>query len=345
WELSRKSNSRAFPSSGHYSKVGKEQTGRLKIVLINSSDKGGGAEKIAFNMHQKLIALGHDSTLLVQKKKSNISTVIEISDNWKEELTAINPDIIHIHNLHGTSISLEQLSIISENTSIIFTLHDSWLTTGSTEHPFELNPSLLSFLNLKEWLKELEKRKNALTGSRIQFTVPSQWLRERFFSAHGIRPFFVPNGIDEIEPTEPSIPSERFILFVANRPVTNPYKDFATLKKGWKLANEKLGSDGCDLICLGGEPSSETIGGHSLQILSPKDAGKVRSYMEASILVVQASKQDNAPITILEAHHVGKFVLGSLAGGIPELLTPIEKEWAYEPENPKQFAGQLIKAI
>ncbi|MBL4587135.1 MAG: glycosyltransferase [Flavobacteriales bacterium] len=272
--LAKRLNKPANISSFSYLQKGKSAAKKRKIASINSTDMGGGAEKICSSIHQKLIRLGHDSVLLVSQKKSNESSIVEIEPDWKTQLVSLNPDVIHVHNLHGTSISLKGISEISNQIPVIFTLHDSWLTTGSTNHPFEIQPSLLSFLQFKDWKREILKRKKAVTNSNIRFTTPSQWMRERLFESHGIKAHYIPNGIDQVASCDTEIPSNRFILFVANRPETNPYKDFDTLKKAWAKANKLLGSKGCDLICLGGSSSQTKIGNNSIFILEKKQNQK-----------------------------------------------------------------------
>jgi glycosyltransferase involved in cell wall biosynthesis len=80
-------------------------------------------------------------------------------------------------------------------------------------------------------------------------------------------------------------------------------------------------------------------------MLEKQAAESVHSFMEQSVLVVQASVQDNAPLTILEAHTAGKKVLGSLVGGIPELLDSEEVSWMYEAKNVNDLCAKLIHAI
>lgn len=344
WELARRSNLPANTSSKSFREKGENEKRKLRILFINSTDIGGGAEKIAFTLHHKLLEFGHDSQLLVQVKKSDFESVQEIAD-WKSQLTDFQPDVIHVHNLHGTSIPLDELAEISKRIPVLLTLHDSWLATGSTEHPFEPNPEKLNLLELLNWKKEFGIRKSAIEYGNIRFTAPSHWMRELLYNAHGIRPFYVPNAIEKVEPTAVEIPSERFILFVANRPEMNPYKDFATLKKAWEKANEKLGESGCDLIVLGGETKTENIGSRTLFIIESQQTESVLAFMEKSLLVLQASLQDNAPLTILETHSVGKNVVGSLVGGIPELMTEQEQGWLYEAENADDLSEKLIAAV
>ncbi|MGB0368264.1 MAG: glycosyltransferase, partial [Flavobacteriales bacterium] len=313
--LAKKANKKANRNFYEFEEIGRSETSSLKVVLINSTDIGGGAEKIAIQLHHQLLAKGHESTLLVSTKKSELESVVELNNDWKNQLSVLNPDIIHVHNLHGTQIQVNQLAELSTQFKILFTLHDSWLTTGSSNHPFELESSGLSLLDMQDWKAKLAQRKSAITNSAIRFTAPSQWMRERFFITHNIRPFFVPNAIAKCESTSVEIPSNRFILFVANNPESNPYKDFDTLVKSWKKANEALGENGVDLVCLGGKSNSkEKFGDHHFHRLERMRIEQINSFLTASLLVIQASKQDNAPLGILEAHQQKKKVLASLIG-------------------------------
>ena len=344
WELVRRANRQANSSSFFFETKGCSNRENLKTLSINSTDFGGGAEKIAGTIHNKLLELGHDSKMLVQTKKSKLESINEISD-WKAQILGFSPNVIHVHNLHGTSIDLNEFTAVTKNLPVLFTLHDTWLASGSVEHPFQANPAKLNLVSLKTWKKELAIRKEVIRYSNFRFTAPSQWMRELFFNAHRIRPFYVPNAIEFDNSREIEVPSERFILFVANRPETNPYKDFKTLRSAWRKANETLGSKSCDLVVLGGEEYSDKIGDKHIYSFSYRSAEEVRAFMKKSLLVVQASRQDNAPLTILEAHLCGKSVVASMVGGIPELLNDQEKQLLYEPENSSSLAQKLIRGI
>ncbi len=49
----------------------------MNILLINTYDRAGGAEKVAFDLHQAYRKLGHDVRMLVRHKKTNDPHVIE----------------------------------------------------------------------------------------------------------------------------------------------------------------------------------------------------------------------------------------------------------------------------
>ncbi|MCF8463911.1 MAG: glycosyltransferase [Flavobacteriales bacterium] len=344
-ELARRANRPAYSSSYWFKEKGEKTRGTLKILIINSTDLGGGAEKLALMLHAKLLDLGHEVRFLVKTKKTDLESIIETTADWNSQILDFNPDVIHVHNLHDSSIDLEGLTNISKQIPVLWTLHDTWLLTGSNDHAFQPYPTHLNLVELRKWKQEFQLRKSAIANGNFRFTAPSQWMREMLFNAHQIIPFYVPNAAELVASTQIESPSSRFILFVSNKPQTNPYKDFETLKRGWIKANKKLGRDGVDLVCLGGNPSAEKHGDRTLFVLERKTPEEVRAFVEKSLLLVQISRQDNAPLAVLEAHLVGKKVVGTLDGGIPELLTDTELKWLHEPQNAEDLSDKLMEAI
>jgi glycosyltransferase involved in cell wall biosynthesis len=135
----------------------------MKILIVNAYDTVGGASRAAYRLHKSLLAEGVDSKMLVQNKKSNISTVISTSSKIREKLinpfrpaldhvlikfcgartlfsssympfseiveqiNQINPDIVHLHWITGGMMTIEDIAKI--NASIVWSLHDMWAFT------------------------------------------------------------------------------------------------------------------------------------------------------------------------------------------------------------------------
>lgn len=70
--------------------------------------------------------------------------------------------------------------------------------------------------------------------------------------------------------------------------------------------------------------------------------GAVFEWLDELDLYVQPSFQEGLPRATIEAMSRACPVLGSTAGGIPEL---IDARWLHKPGNDKQFADQLAQAI
>ena len=132
----------------------------MRILQISSTDTGGGAERIALDLHREYLRQGHESTLLVCTKRRSIPGVSGLGngnalswkitnlllrkiayytgfqtgfkylfDRWfKQNQTAW--DVIHCHNLHGGYFPIDYLRTLSKLAPVVLTLHDEWLYTG-----------------------------------------------------------------------------------------------------------------------------------------------------------------------------------------------------------------------
>lgn len=145
---------------------------KLKILHINSSDEGGGAEDFALSMlndsdiNAKLIVgIKHttsekvfsfhqnylDKTFLLcdkvlwktgyKKPFKNIFSITECLNYTYSKLSHlkeyIEADIIHLHNIHGSYFDLKALENISNEKPIVWSLHDMWAMTGGEAFTFE----------------------------------------------------------------------------------------------------------------------------------------------------------------------------------------------------------------
>lgn len=139
-----------------------------KIVIVNTADEGGGAERVSMAVLDGFLELGLDAWLLVGNKTGNharvisfytspffdyrpyadspLLTVIEqrrafdrlqgIEDfnhpysQHISEITGSTPDLVLCHNLHGGYFDLRVLSGLSDRIPVAVRLFDSWLQTG-----------------------------------------------------------------------------------------------------------------------------------------------------------------------------------------------------------------------
>ncbi len=344
-DLARRMDAPALPSSFSFWRKTKTAHNKLRILQVNTSDQGGGAEAILMHHHKALVEIGHEAFVLSKEKHTDASDVIEINEDALTQMAQLRPDIIHIHNLHGTGISMEAISQLSEKIPVLWTLHDAWLTTGSVRHPFETERWRLSFLDREEWDAELSLRQQAIAGSRIRFTAPSHWLRDRMMNAHRMPVHFVRNTLP-VEFSTQSTPLPRpYLLYVANHAERNPYKDLDTLLRGWRMAADRLGDRCPDLLCIGGKKRTEQRGHAAMRMTGRLPNGEVLALMQNAVAVVQASRQDNAPLTITEAHAVGTPVIASLVGGIPEMLTTTESQLMFRTGDTAGVADAIAYSI
>lgn len=136
----------------------------MRVVILNTNDRVGGAARAAYRLHRSLIEIGIESFMLVEKKSSTDPTVIGpkgfidkslaiirpildslflysykdrekrlFSPNWAsskrviKRIKSLNPDILHIHWTAGM-LKIEDLKKL--NIPIYWSLHDDWAFTG-----------------------------------------------------------------------------------------------------------------------------------------------------------------------------------------------------------------------
>jgi len=145
------------------------------IILINTSDSGGGAEQFSHLMHSANLARGIDSRLLVGDKQSSEETIVPfwgsrvfdyrpfqrplvnrfrevrrsitrwmgVDDyyhpysHFPEAIAGMNPAILHLQNLHGGYFDLRALPALSRKFPIVWTLHDFWAFSGHCAYSLE----------------------------------------------------------------------------------------------------------------------------------------------------------------------------------------------------------------
>jgi hypothetical protein len=145
----------------------------MKVLIVNTSDIEGGAARAAYRLHRSLLSENIESRMLVQRKKSNDYTVINIAENkiqkginllrptidqmpvkvyknrtktlfspaWfdfnniVEKINEINPDIVHLHWICGGMIKIEYLAKIKQ--PMVWSLHDNWAFTGGCHIKWE----------------------------------------------------------------------------------------------------------------------------------------------------------------------------------------------------------------
>jgi glycosyltransferase involved in cell wall biosynthesis len=144
-----------------------------KIVIVNTVDEGGGAERVSMATLGGFLSLGLDTWLLVGRKAGRHPRVVsfyespffdygpyadarvqrkterqrrdDISRGIEDfnhpyshriaEMTGSPPDLVLCHNLHGGYFDLRVLAELSHCTPVALRLCDPWLQTGHCAYP------------------------------------------------------------------------------------------------------------------------------------------------------------------------------------------------------------------
>ncbi len=146
----------------------------MKVLQINSVCGIGSTGRIATDIHNKLREQGHESYIAYGRElPKNCDNAIRIGtkiDNYIhvaktrifdkhglgskratiefiKKVKELNPDIIHLHNIHGYYINVEILFdyLKEANKPVVWTLHDCWSFTGHCVY--------FSYIKCEKWKK------------------------------------------------------------------------------------------------------------------------------------------------------------------------------------------------
>ncbi|WP_397538310.1 glycosyltransferase [Rummeliibacillus pycnus] len=214
----------------------------MKVLQINSVCGIGSTGRIATDIHNILIEQGHESFIAYGRESNkNCDTAIKIGtkfDNYAhvaltriydkhgfgskkatkdfiKKVEELNPNVIHLHNIHGYYINIEILFdyLKKSNKPVIWTLHDCWPFTGHCTYfdniscekwktgcnqcpQKKIYPSSFNFDNSKY---NYVKKRDLFTGIKnMTIVTPSKWLaklvKNSFLGEYEIK--VINNGID-----------------------------------------------------------------------------------------------------------------------------------------------------
>jgi glycosyltransferase involved in cell wall biosynthesis len=144
----------------------------MKILIVSTYDKLGGASVAALRLHKALLDIRVDSQMIVQNKISDDYTILAkknkisrglnkmrptidnlpvnfyknrkqtlFSPSWfpfsgiADLINEVNPDLVHLHWISGGMLRIEDINKIKA--PIVWTLHDCWPFTGGCHILFD----------------------------------------------------------------------------------------------------------------------------------------------------------------------------------------------------------------
>ena len=262
-------------------------------------------------------------------------------------IRAIDPDIVHIHNVHGYFLHYPSLLhfLAERGKPVVWTVHDCWLFTGHCYHYAAAGcgkwqtgchhcPQRGAFP--RSWLvdgsaRNFRKKKAAIGGMpNLTLVTVSAWMRaaigQSFLKDKPCR--VIPNGID-LDVFKPRLAQEADVRtrYGISAPVF--YLAVASIWLKEKGVNDlaalaTLLSDDEQLVLVG---QMDAVGKAAFPagvvfMDRTEDAGTLAALYSAATALVNPTWQDNYPTVNLEAIACGTPVVTYRTGGSPEALTP-----------------------
>lgn len=253
-----------------------------------------------------------------------------------KKLEEFNPDVIHIHNLHGYYINYEILFsyIKRANKKVVFSLHDEWAFTGhcaNFEECINYENNCKNCKNKREYPKSffdnteknyLKKKKVFSDVKELTVVTPSVWLKgevEKSFLAC-YKTEVIPNGVDlsVFKKTDSDfrekygLENKKIILGVA-------YK--WTERKGAEFFN-KLACDLPDSYAIVLVGKAEKLNERIIHIEKTENKEELAEIYSACDLFVNPSLFENYPTVNVEALSCLAPVITFSSGGSGEVITP-----------------------
>lgn len=331
-------------------------TGRICTDLADILSEQGNICKIAYGREQAPDKYKKYAYKIGKKNDTYIHALLtRITDRtgfystkatkkFIEWIKQYNPDIIHLHNIHGYYINIELLFEYLKDSGkpVVWTLHDCWAFTGhcpyfdlvncerwkgmcyncpaKSEYPksYFLDNSKKNYLIKKELFTSL---------NNLTIITPSKWLadlaKQSFLSKYPVK--VINNGIDlgVFTPTEGeilkkyNIKNKKIVLGVANVwSIRKGFNDFISLRK--LLDNRYI------VILVGVSKKQQKSLPEGIVGIRRTDNVKqlVEIYTSANVFV-NPTREENYPTVNMEALACGTPVITYNTGGSPETINDL----------------------
>lgn len=338
----------------------------MKVLQINSVCGFGSTGRIATDLYKVLEEQGHECLIAYgrgtapeginsYKIGTNLDTYLHVARTrlldqhgygskkptieLVKKIKEYNPDVIHLHNLHGYYLNLEVLFnyLAQSNKPVVWTLHDCWAFTGHCAY--------FDYIGCDKWKDEcgncpqkkiypnsygLDNSYNNFNQKKALFTrlnnltiiTPSQWLanlvKESFLNKYPIQ--VINNGIDlnVFKPTSSEfrkkyhLEEKKIILGVAN--VWNQRKGFNTFIE----LSSKLDED-YQIVLVGvTEKQKNNLPSNIIGINRTNNIEELAEIYTVADVFVNPTLEDNFPTVNLESAACGTPVITYKTGGSPE---------------------------
>lgn len=360
----------------------------MKVLQINSVCGIGSTGRIATDIYKVLKEEGHDGYIAFGRDfPKSCDAAIRIGskfDNYRhvamtklfdrhgfsskkatrdflDKVEGLDPDVIHLHNIHGYYINVELLFeyLKRANKPVIWTMHDCW--------PFTGHCSYFDYANCDKWktkcyscpqkkeyptsvfmdnsIDNYKRKKEIFTGIKnMTIVTPSNWLaelvKESFLKEYPIR--VINNGIDldVFKPTKGdfrekhNLKDKFIILGVANIwEKRKGYEYFLSLSK-------QLKKDEAIVMVGVTEKQKNQLPSNIVGITRTSNVEELAEIYSVADVFINPTLEDNFPTTNLEALACGTPVITFNTGGSVESVNK-NPEFVVEKGN----FGELLDKI
>lgn len=264
------------------------------------------------------------------------------------QLQEIDPDIVHLHNLHGYYINYPILFDYLETSraKVVWTLHDCWAYTGHCAHYITTDcrkwqdgcsdcQSLKSYPRCYDLginnrtAQNFERKKSLFTslGDRLTLVPVSEWLaeqtRQSFFSNSAIKPIY--NGIDISIFRERQDSDVRQRLGIGKMGMVVGVASTWCEHKGWNdymKLRRALPQDSVIVLVGVNQRQKRTLPEGIIGVERTTSQEELAKIYSTADVVLSLSRQETFGLTIAEGMACGTPAIVYNTTALPELITP-----------------------
>ena len=329
---------------------GSGSVGRIAVDIVHTVEEAGGEGMVAYGRRTA------PDNVTSWKFGSNLDMGIHVlhtffqgehgfasgkqTEKLIEKIREYDPDIIHLHNVHGFYLDVEALFryLKQAGKPVVWTLHDCWSFTGHCAH--------FDYIGCMKWKDGCEscpqyknvypyalfkdnsrgnyiRKKKAFTGvPKLTIVTPSRWLagfvKESYLGEYPVR--VIPNGID-LDKFRPADKGLRQRLHMEEKFIILGVAGMWEERKGYAYFEELADrlDDSFQIILIG-------LSKQKMKKLHPKIHGVMRTesieelaeYYSMADVYVNTTLEDTFPTTNLEALACGTPVITFATGGSVE---------------------------
>ena len=261
-------------------------------------------------------------------------------------LDEIEPDVVHLHNLHGYYVNVEQLFgwLAAHKCKVVWTLHDCWPFTGHCAHytyagcdlwksvqgclgscpQLAAYPATLTGRTVPQNYANKKCLFKSLSCEKLSFVAPCNWMKEQinasFFRNYEVEVTYNKADTSVFKPTSSSI---RERLGLESKPivlgVASPWNKRKGLNDFKQL--EKMLGDKLSIVMVGLSRRQLAEVGDGIVGLPRTDSKRelAELYSAASVFF-NPTHEDNYPTVNLEAEACGTPVVTYDVGGCRETI-------------------------
>ena len=290
------------------------------------------------------------------------------------QINRSSADIVHLHWITDGFLSVEEIGKIDK--PIVWSMYDMWPFTGTEHYGVDRSdarwkigytkanrPSDESGFDLDRWTYERKARAWRTIKQSAVMVPASTWLTEATTSSalmHNWRTQRIPHVVDtdffhpvpqhEARAALGLKQNERLLLFLASAGIGDQRKGWDLLARATPAIQERVPN--CRVVVVGPKPELlEQQGAERASALPIHWFGIAETSQDLKLLynaadvTVVPSREDNMPLTAMEAQSCGCPVVGFTVGGMPDIVTHGASGFLAQPGDTDQLAQHITNAL